>query len=84
MKILIGEVPAAASITSRREREGRGVGGLDSLGGLGGCNPSHQKAVEEEEDRDWGFGDFGVGLKSASRTGGCRSAKDEIDEDALG
>ena len=60
-----------------------GVGGLDSLGGLGGRNPTHQKAVQEEAS-DWGFRDFGAGLESASRTGGCRSAKDENDQDVLG
>ena len=57
---------------------------MDSLGRLGGWNPSYQQAVEEEEDSDWAFGDFGAGLKSASRTGGCCSAKDENDEDVLG
>ena len=44
---------------------------LDGLGGLGGRNTSNQKAAQDkEEDNDWELANFGVGSKSASRTGG--------------
>ena len=37
--------------------------GLDSLGGR---NPSHHKPVQNEEDNDWGLGDFGGAASKSS------------------